>query len=229
MAEFTSPEHLNLSGIPSGPGRMGTRPISARSRCLCGMRAPWRPVTRRGLSCCKSRSGPCPDKRFCLGQKPWRTPSRSEAFRSATARRAALSAEMAEFTSPEHLNLSGTPSGPGRVGTRPISARSRCLCGTRAPWRPATRRALSCCNSNEKETRPGWAEAQTGTCFCISFKGAVPIAHRSGPAPTAPPGRTRHETRTRRSPDGSRPRPPGPAPPPADPAGSTSCPSRRGG
>ena len=86
-----------------------------------------------------------PYKRFCRRQKPWRTPSRSEAFRSATARRAALSAEMAEFTSPEHLNLSGTPSGPGRMGTRPISARCRCPCGMRIPWRPATRRGSSYC------------------------------------------------------------------------------------
>ena len=80
---------------------------------------------------------------------------------------AAKTLAQGEFTSPEHLNLSGTPSGPGRMGTRPISARSRCPCGTRAPWRPATRRASSCCNSNEKETRPGWAEALPGRVFAF--------------------------------------------------------------
>ena len=56
------------------------------------------------------------NKHFCLWQKSWRTPSRSEAFRSATARRAALSAEMAEFTSAEHFNPDGVPHGACPVG-----------------------------------------------------------------------------------------------------------------
>ena len=112
--------------VPAVHAAPWARPISARSRCPYGTRARWRPVTHRASSYCKSRSGPCPDKRFCRRQKPWR---RANSFR------------------PEHLNLSGTPSGPGRMGTRPISARSRCPYGTRARWRPVTHRASSYCKS----------------------------------------------------------------------------------
>ena len=56
-----------------------------------------------------------PYKRFCRRQKPWRTPSRSEAFRSATARRAALSAEMANSLRPSIEIVPGYPNGPRPV------------------------------------------------------------------------------------------------------------------
>ena len=68
MGIRVSPESLDKQLSPVCPCCSWARPISARSRCPCGTRAPWRPVTRRGLSCCKSRSGPCPDKRFAWGK-----------------------------------------------------------------------------------------------------------------------------------------------------------------
>ena len=55
------------------------------------------------------------NKHFCLWQKSWRTPSRSEAFRSATARRAALSAEMANSLRPSIEIIPGYPGGPRPV------------------------------------------------------------------------------------------------------------------
>ena len=123
------PRTILSVGTPSGPGRMGKRPILARYRFPFGMRIRWLAATHLGSSCCE--------------EPIWALP-RTSVF--AGGKNLGGGAAMP----PRTILSVGTPSGPGRMGKRPILARYRFSFGMRTRWLAATHLGSSCCNQRHK-------------------------------------------------------------------------------